>query len=84
MLHGPPGTGKTRLIATTVRYLLKMDSNFRILITAPSNLAADMLALKLMEFFDSHLMNSSNVLRLRSVGNDYVNRNRRLDRISCL
>ncbi|KAI6238562.1 RNA helicase [Aphelenchoides fujianensis] len=82
VLHGPPGTGKTRVIAATVRCLLEMDPDFRILLTAPSNMAADMIAHKLMENFAAPVMTTGNVLRLRSTGNDFASRDRRLDPIA--
>lgn len=81
VLHGPPGTGKTILIAKTVYVLLQMDPNVRVLLTAPSNRAADMIAEKLMEEFDNKVMQRNNVLRLKSIGNDYCGRNKKLDPI---
>ncbi|KAI6196000.1 hypothetical protein M3Y94_01056800 [Aphelenchoides besseyi] len=80
LLHGPPGTGKTRVTAATVKCLLEMDSEFRILLTAPSNMACDMIAHKVMDSFGA-VMNASNVLRLRSTGNDINARDQRLDPI---
>ena len=45
ILHGPPGTGKTTTIVEAIR-LMTMQGK-RILATAPSNAAVDLLALKL-------------------------------------
>lgn len=84
ILKGPPGTGKTRLIAKTVKQLLEMNSNIRVLMTAPSNMAADMLAEKIMDEFDEFgdgVLNSGNVLRLRSINNDYFGRDKKFDPI---
>ncbi|KAI6170268.1 putative helicase mov-10-B-like isoform X2 [Aphelenchoides besseyi] len=80
LLHGPPGTGKTRVTAATVKCLLEMDPEFRILLTAPSNMACDMIAHKVMDSFGA-VMNARNVLRLRSTGNDFHARDQRLDPI---
>jgi superfamily II DNA or RNA helicase len=80
ILKGPPGTGKTRLIAKTIEHLLQMDKSVRVLVTAHSNMAADMIAHKIMEEF-SEVMHASNVLRLRSCGNDYYGRDKSLDPI---
>lgn len=81
VLHGPPGTGKTLLIAKAVHCLLEMDPKVRVLLTAPSNMAADVIAEKLMEEFDKTVMNKDNVLRLKSTGNDFWGRNKNLDPI---
>lgn len=81
VLHGPPGTGKTYVISKTIQQLLQMSENARILVTAPSNRAADMLAEKIMEEFDGNLMGPHNVLRLKSTGNDYFERSKKLDPI---
>lgn len=53
LIHGPPGTGKTKTICETVKQLCN-DPNFggAILLCAPSNPAADQLALRLKAQFD--------------------------------
>jgi helicase MOV-10 len=84
VLHGPPGTGKTKVIAATVRCLLEMSPKVRVLLTAPSNMAADQLAYKLMDEFAFPYMHEKNVLRMRSIGNDFFNRDKKLDPISRL
>jgi helicase MOV-10 len=71
ILHGPPGTGKTRLIAKTVICLIRMSPKSRILLTAPSNRAADMIALKVMEEFDGVALRQENLLRFCSASYDY-------------
>lgn len=82
ILHGPPGTGKTLLISKTVCCLLQMDPNVRVLLTASSNMAADMIAEKIMDEFDGNsVIHRGNVLRLKSSGNDFRGRNKKLDPI---
>ncbi|KAI6197930.1 hypothetical protein M3Y94_01283800 [Aphelenchoides besseyi] len=81
VLHGPPGTGKTCTIAATIEVLMQMNNEHRILICTPSNMAADRVAEKLMSKFGK-VMNERNVLRLRSTGNDYTNRDRAFDSIT--
>ncbi|MCJ1266986.1 hypothetical protein MMC22_006871 [Lobaria immixta] len=53
IIHGPPGTGKTKTICETVKQLCN-DPNFdgAILLCAPSDPAADQLALRLKAQFD--------------------------------
>lgn len=46
-VFGPPGTGKTITIVEAMKQLLKHKSNTRILATAPSNSAADIIASRL-------------------------------------
>lgn len=83
VLKGPPGTRKTRLIAKTIEHLLQIDKNTRVLVCAHSNMAADMIAHKIMDEF-SLVMDKSNVLRLRSASNDYYGRDTALDPICLL
>ncbi len=47
LLHGPPGTGKTRVLARLVR--LCLDRGERILIACPTNIALDRLLLSLLK-----------------------------------
>jgi chromosomal replication initiation ATPase DnaA len=84
ILYGPPGTGKTFTIAETVQCLLRMNPNNRILICTPSNRAADRVAEKLMEYFESEdsAVTEGNVLRLYSTGTDYYFREKRFDNIT--
>jgi ATP-dependent RNA/DNA helicase IGHMBP2 len=48
IVHGPPGTGKTTTLIQAILELLKNNTK-RILVTAPSNAAVDLLAEKLAE-----------------------------------
>eukprot|EP00798_Chlamydomonas_sp_ICE-L_P006125 gene6125-2731_t len=45
LIFGPPGTGKTMTISEAAAQVHKMDPASRILLTAPSNSASDLLAL---------------------------------------
>ena len=48
VIHGPPGTGKTRTIVEVVLQLYKHNKDARILVCAPSNSAADYIFEKLL------------------------------------
>lgn len=48
VLFGPPGTGKTVTIVESIRHILRNNSSARILICTPSNSAADLIAMKLL------------------------------------
>ncbi|KAF9003324.1 RNA helicase [Cyathus striatus] len=49
VVFGPPGTGKTITIIETIRQLLVRNPKVKILACAPSNSAADLIALRLTE-----------------------------------
>lgn len=48
LIEGPPGTGKTSTIIALIKKLIEENSRIRILITAPSNQAVQVLAEKLL------------------------------------
>lgn len=80
VLFGPPGTGKTFTISQTIQAILKMNDKNRVLVCTASNMASDRVAEQLMEDF-GEVLNEYNVLRLRALGNDYQQRERRFDEI---
>lgn len=61
-----------------------MNSKNRILLTAPSNMAADMLALEILKLVDGNLLTYQNVLRLCSNAHRFDTRDKKLDRISSM
>uniref|UniRef100_A0A674EXB5 RNA helicase n=1 Tax=Salmo trutta TaxID=8032 RepID=A0A674EXB5_SALTR len=54
LVFGPPGTGKTHTVTLVeaIKQVLKTQSHAHILACAPSNSAADLLALKLLEHLE--------------------------------
>ncbi|TDW96065.1 AAA domain-containing protein [Dinghuibacter silviterrae] len=48
IVHGPPGTGKTTTLVHAIKALLERDAQ-KILVTAPSNTAVDLLSERLSE-----------------------------------
>ena len=48
IVHGPPGTGKTTTIIQAIREIVRRDGQ-KVLVTAPSNAAVDLLSDKLSE-----------------------------------
>nr|XP_027202848.1 regulator of nonsense transcripts 1 homolog [Dermatophagoides pteronyssinus] len=52
LIQGPPGTGKTKLIVSLICILkVILDSKVKILVTAPSNSAVDIIAKRVIEFY---------------------------------
>ncbi|XP_051154266.1 probable helicase senataxin isoform X2 [Leptopilina boulardi] len=49
LIHGPPGTGKSKVIVNIVIQILFKNPNAQILVCAPSNAAVDELALRLSQ-----------------------------------
>ncbi|KAI6226899.1 hypothetical protein M3Y95_00670000 [Aphelenchoides besseyi] len=80
-LFGPPGTGKTVTIVAAAVRLLKQSPKHRLLMCAPSGVAADRLALKLLE---ARVLQTDQILRLCSLSKDASLRDHKLDSIVLL
>ena len=74
LIHGPPGTGKTTTIVEVILQLLKLGN--KILVCAPSNIAVDNIAEKLIKY--KNLINFNNN---KKNSNDIYNNNIELCRI---
>ena len=64
LIHGPPGTGKTTTIVEVILQLLKLGN--KILVCAPSNIAVDNIAEKLIKYknlinFNNNKKNTNNI-----------------------
>ncbi|KAI1732465.1 AAA domain-containing protein [Ditylenchus destructor] len=81
ILWGPPGTGKTVTLVECVKQLIIKSRTNRILICAPSNTAADLLALKLLE---NNAVKVRELRRYYALGRHVNERNSALDNIVCM
>ncbi|XP_066155277.1 probable RNA helicase armi [Euwallacea fornicatus] len=64
IIFGPPGTGKTVTVTESVLQVMRLVPKSRILVATPSNSAADLIALRLI---DSGVVRPGNLVRLVSV-----------------
>ena len=62
LIHGPPGTGKTTTIVEIILQLLKLGK--KILVVAPSNIAVDNIAEKLIKFRNSDAVEKFDLCRI--------------------
>lgn len=70
VIHGPPGTGKTRTIVEAILQLYQHHKNTRILVCAPSNSAADHILEKLLAEKDIEFRENE-VFRLNATARPY-------------
>lgn len=88
LVEGPPGTGKSRLIANIILQLIRNPSNrnkgLRILLCAPSNNAVDTLTEKLIEYRNKMKDEERKHLRLVRYGDKIGSKNVEIYSISTL
>jgi helicase MOV-10 len=71
VIHGPPGTGKTKTIVEAILQLYQHHKNTRILVCAPSNSAADHIMEKLLAEKDNIEFHENEVFRLNATARPY-------------
>ena len=49
LIHGPPGTGKSKVVVNIVAQILLKGPDTKILVSAPSNAAIDEIVLRLLD-----------------------------------
>ncbi|KAI9530694.1 hypothetical protein NQZ68_000185 [Dissostichus eleginoides] len=54
LVFGPPGTGKTVTVVEAIKQIEKMQATCHILACAPSNSAADLLCMKILQHVEKH------------------------------
>eukprot|EP01035_Chromulina_nebulosa_P018484 gene18484-24197_t len=52
IIHGPPGTGKTATVIESIRKLLALHPDKKVLACAPSDAACDVICYRLSKYFD--------------------------------
>ncbi|CAL4088160.1 unnamed protein product, partial [Meganyctiphanes norvegica] len=67
LVFGPPGTGKTVTIVETIKQIYKLKPQSRVLACAPSNAAADLMAIRLLEH-----IGKNHIFRLNAVSRDII------------
>jgi superfamily II DNA or RNA helicase len=78
LIQRPPGTGKTIIIVEIAYNLLKQNPNLKLLITAPSNVAAAHFSKTLLNsnhkvvLYVSYTVSESEALIDKSIDNSYV------------
>ena len=53
IIFGPPGTGKTKTLVASILEIHRDSPSTRILVTAPSDAAADVIAKRLVQYYNS-------------------------------
>ncbi|KAK7253147.1 hypothetical protein RIF29_37617 [Crotalaria pallida] len=71
LIHGPPGTGKTKTIVEAVLQIYKHHKNSRVLVCAPSNSAADYILEKLLEQQQGVEFRENEIFRLNASARPY-------------
>ncbi|KAJ3409958.1 Helicase MOV-10 [Chytriomyces hyalinus] len=89
VIFGPPGTGKTRTLVEAVKVVISSQPTARILISAPSNAAVDLIVHRLSDanaggFPPSELLRVNAYTRARHSVPDYIERYSKYDESSGL
>ncbi|EDO34496.1 predicted protein [Nematostella vectensis] len=81
LIFGPPGTGKTITVVESIKQVLHVFPNSKVLACAPSNSAADLILERVMKH---NVIPKMKMLRLNAFGRSYASLSDSIKVVSCI